>query len=58
MFAWLMRTIRLPFQIARRAWAGNSNAKFAIDREAKEHKLLKFTVPYTADADLLKSLVP
>jgi len=44
--------------IARRAWAGNSNAKFAVEKEMREHKLMRVTVPYAADADLLKSLVP
>ena len=43
--------------IARRSWARNEGARFAIEREMKRTPLLKVTLPNEADEDLiLKSL--
>jgi urocanate hydratase len=35
--------------IARRSWARNKGARFAIEREMKKTKGLKVTLPYIAD---------
>jgi hypothetical protein len=45
-------------QISRRAWAGNDNARFAIDKEARHNPTLRVTMAFKADEDLLASLVP
>ena len=42
--------------IARRAWARNKEALFAIEREMKRSKKLKVTLPNLVDEKLLKSL--
>ena len=44
--------------IARRSWSGNANAKYQIQQAMKLDPLLKVTVPVTADAALLDTLIP
>ena len=39
--------------IARRSWARNKGAMFALDREMKRTPGLKVTVPYLADDDVI-----
>jgi hypothetical protein len=46
-----------PCQISRRAWAGNENARFAVDKETKHNPSMRVTMAYGADPDLLASLV-
>ncbi|GIK68961.1 MAG: urocanate hydratase [Bacteroidetes bacterium] len=43
--------------IARRAWARNKEALFAIEREMKKSKSLKVTIPNLVDDLLLKNLI-
>lgn len=45
-------------QISRRAWAGNDNARFAVDKEARHNPTLRVTMAFKADEGLLASLVP
>ena len=42
--------------IARRGWARNEGAEFAIEREMKRSTNLKVTLPYMADESLLDSI--
>ncbi|MBN1250712.1 MAG: urocanate hydratase [Bacteroidales bacterium] len=42
--------------ISRRNWARNEEAVFAIKRAMKENPLLKVTIPYFAEDDLISSL--
>jgi urocanate hydratase len=42
--------------IARRSWARNKGAMFAIDREMKKSEGLVVTIPYQADDDLIEEL--
>ena len=42
--------------IARRSWARNEGAEFAIDREMTRSNKLKVTMPFKADESLLDSL--
>jgi urocanate hydratase len=44
--------------IARRSWARNHPARFAIERAMKENPQLKVTLPHLADDKLLNSLIP
>jgi urocanate hydratase len=44
--------------IARRSWAQNKPARFAIEEAMKQNNLLKVTLPVEADQDLLDSLLP
>ena len=45
--------------IARRSWARNAGARFAIEREMERSPLLKVTLPHTASPDLVeKALRP
>lgn len=43
--------------IARRSWAQNKPAQFAIERAMRENKLLKVTLPNLADNTLIESVV-
>ncbi len=43
--------------IARRNWAGNDSAIFAIKRAMKENKLLKVTLPNQTDDNLMDTLI-
>ena len=43
--------------IARRSWARNEGAVFAIQREMQRNPLLKVTVPNIADDQLIDRLV-
>jgi len=43
--------------IARRSWARNEGAIFAIKKEMEKEQGLKVTIPYIADDNLLKSLI-
>jgi len=43
--------------IARRSWARNENARFAIEREMARTPELKVTLPHLVDDDLLEGLV-
>lgn len=43
--------------IARRSWAQNKPARFAIEEAMKQNNLLKVTLPVEADSDLLNSLL-
>jgi urocanate hydratase len=43
--------------IARRSWARNEGARFAIDREMARTPELKVTLPYLADEELIKSVL-
>lgn len=43
--------------VARRAWAGNDNAQFAIERAMQENPLLRITRRETCDPGLLKELI-
>ncbi len=45
-------------QISRRAWAGNDNARFAVDKEARHNPTMRVTMAFKADAELLSALVP
>jgi urocanate hydratase len=45
-------------QIARRSWAGNSNARYAADREQETNRMMHLTQRHEADAALLTSLIP
>jgi urocanate hydratase len=42
--------------IARRAWAGNKNANFAVTREAEQNSKLKLTYAYSVSDEVLKKL--
>ena len=42
--------------IARRCWARNKEAKFAIERAMKKHKKLKITIPKVACDSLFENL--
>ena len=42
--------------IARRNWARNPNARFAIERAMEQEPLLKVTMPSTVSDDLLEDL--
>jgi urocanate hydratase len=42
--------------IARRSWARNENANFAIARAMEKEPLLKVTMPQKVDDDLLSKL--
>ena len=42
--------------IARRSWARNKEAMFAIEREMKKSKGLKVTLPNLVDEELLQKL--
>jgi urocanate hydratase len=44
--------------IARRSWAQNKPARFAIEEAMKHNSLLKVTLPVEADTELLDSLLP
>ena len=44
--------------VARRAWARNDGAKFAIKRAMKAEKRLNITLPHSTDSQLLDSLFP
>ena len=43
--------------IARRSWARNDGARFAIEREMKRSPGLKVTLPNLADEDLIKDVL-
>jgi urocanate hydratase len=43
--------------IARRSWARNEGAIFAIKKEMEKEQGLKVTIPYIADDNLLKNLI-
>ncbi len=43
--------------IARRSWARNEEAMFAINREMERTPGLKVTVPYVADDDLIRGVI-
>ncbi len=43
--------------IARRSWARNEGARFAIEREMARTPELKVTLPYLADEELIKSVL-
>jgi urocanate hydratase len=43
--------------IARRSWARNKEAMFAIQREMEREPLLKVTIPNIADDDLLENII-
>ena len=47
----------LAAQISRRAWSGNPNARFAVDKETKANPHMRVTVAYGADPALLDALV-
>ena len=42
--------------IARRSWAQNKEAIFAIKREMRNNKDLKVTIPNIADASIINNL--
>ena len=42
--------------IARRSWARNENANFAIERAMEKEPLLKVTMPQKVEDDLLSKL--
>jgi urocanate hydratase len=43
--------------IARRSWARNEAARFAIEREMARTPELKVTLPHLADEELIKSVL-
>jgi urocanate hydratase len=43
--------------IARRAWARNSGARFAIEREMERTPLLKVTLPHLAEEELVERII-
>lgn len=43
--------------IARRSWARNEGAMFAIKKEMEKEEGLKVTIPYIADESLIKNII-
>jgi urocanate hydratase len=54
--AQLMLSFDVHNGVARRAWAGNANARLAIERSMESDQRLKVTTPHFADDALLNSL--